>query len=79
MVSLTLLPHSISSAFSPTHITLSTRWLNAIDDYDVLKDYQYAAWQEFILSHGADVKIVSNDWLKGTLLLSMETTLCAKV
>jgi hypothetical protein len=79
MVSLILLPHGISSAFSPAHITLSTRWLNAIDDYDVLEDYQYAAWQELILRHGTDVKIKSNDWLKVTILLSMETTHRAEV
>ncbi len=79
MVSLILLSHGISSELSPAHITLSTRWLNAIDDYDVLKDYQYAAWQEFILRHGTDMEIKSVEWLKGILLLLMEITLHAEV
>jgi hypothetical protein len=79
MVSLILLPHGISSEFSPAYITLSTRWLDAIDDYDVLEDYQYVAWQEFILHHGTNVEIENDDWLKGTLLLLMEPTLCTEV
>jgi hypothetical protein len=39
----------------------------------------FSAWQEFILHHGLDVKIKSDSWLEGTLLLSMESTLQAKV
>jgi hypothetical protein len=54
-------------------------WLHAIDDFDRLEDHQYSAWQEFILRHGTLVKIESDKWLKGTLLLFMEESLCAEV
>ncbi len=74
-----MIPHGIFSAFTPASITSSTQWLHAIKDFDCLKDHQYLAWQEFILRHGTDVEIKSNDWLKGTLLQSMEVTLCAEV
>ncbi len=74
-----MIPHEISSAFTPASITSSTKWLHAIDDFDRLEDHQYLAWQEFILRHGRDVEIKSNDWLKGSLLQSMEVTLWAEV
>ncbi len=76
MLSIVKIPQGISAKkFTPTNITPLTKWLSAIDDYDQLEDYQYAAWQEFILRHGTDIEIESNDWLKSTLLLSMETIL----
>jgi hypothetical protein len=78
-LSIIMIPHGISSAFTPASITSLTKWLHAINDFDRLNDHQYIAWQEFILCHGTDVKIESNDWLKGTLLQSMEVTLCAEV
>ncbi len=79
MTSIIMIPKGVSSLFTPTSITSTTVWLDAIKDYDKLKDSNYSAWQEFILHHGLDVKIESDSWLEGTLLLSMESTLCAKV
>jgi hypothetical protein len=57
--------------FTPASITSLAKWPRDIDDFDRLKDHQYLAWQEFILRHGIDVEIESNDWLEGTLLQSM--------
>jgi hypothetical protein len=74
-----MIPHGIFSAFTPASITSSTKWLHTINDFDRLEDHQYSAWQEFILRHGTDVEIESNDWLEGTLLQSMEVTLRAEV
>ncbi len=74
-----MIPHRISSAFTPASITSSTKWLRAINDFDCLEDHQCLAWQKFILHHGTDVEIESDDWLRGTLLWSMEVTLCAEV
>ena len=70
-LSIIMIPHGISSVFTPASITSSTKWLHAINDFDRLEDHQYSAWQEFILRHGIDVEIESNDWLEGTLLQSM--------
>jgi hypothetical protein len=77
--SIIIIPHGISSAFTPASISSSTKWLHAINDFNCLNNHQYLAWQEFILRHETDVEIESNDWLKGTLLQSMEVTLCAEV
>jgi hypothetical protein len=78
-VSIIMIPQGISLAFTPACINSSTKWLHAINDFDRLDDHQYSAWQEFILRHGTAVEIESDDWLEGTLLLSMEVTLCAEV
>jgi hypothetical protein len=78
-LSIIMIPHGISSAFTPASITSSTKWLHAIDDFNRLEDPQYSAWQEFILRFGTDVEIEIDDWLEGTLLQSMEVTLCAEV
>jgi hypothetical protein len=74
-----MISHGISSASTPASITSSTKWLHAINNFNCLKDHQCLAWQEFILHHGTDVEIKSDDWLEGTLLQSMEVTLCAEV
>jgi hypothetical protein len=74
-----MIPQGISSSFTPTCITSSTVWLHAIDDFDRLEDHHYSAWQEFILRHGTPVEIENDEWLEGTLLLSMEGTLRAEV
>ncbi len=79
MTFIIMIPKGVSPLFTPTSITSTTVWLDAIKDYDKLKDRNYSAWQEFILCHGLDVKIESDSWLEGTLLLSMESTFCAKV
>ncbi len=79
MTSIIMILKGVSSLFTPTSITSTTVWLDAIKDYDKLEDSNYSAWQELILRHGLDVKIESDSWLEGTLLLSMESTLCAKV
>jgi hypothetical protein len=45
MLSIIKIPQGISAKkFTPTNITPSTKWLSAIDDYDQIDDYQYAAW-----------------------------------
>jgi hypothetical protein len=77
--SIIMIPQGMSSAFTPACINSSTKWLHAIDDFDRIEDHQYSAWQEFILRNGTAVEIESDDWLEGTLLLSMEVTLCAEV
>ncbi len=79
MTSIIMIPKGVSSLFTPPSITSTTVWLDAIEDYDKLEDSNYSACQEFILRHGLDVKIESDSWLEGTLLLSMESTLCAEV
>jgi hypothetical protein len=58
-----MIPHEISSAFTPASITSLTKWLHAIDDFNHLEDHQVLAWQEFILRHGTDVEIKRNGWL----------------
>jgi hypothetical protein len=68
-----MIPKGVSSLFTPTSITSTMVWLDAIEDYDKLGDRNYSAWQEFILHHGLDVKIESDSWLEGNLLLSMES------
>jgi hypothetical protein len=78
-LSIIMIPHGISSAFTPASNTSSTKLLHAINNFNRLEDHQYSAWQEFILHHGTDVEIKSNDWLKGTLFQSMEVTLRAEV
>jgi hypothetical protein len=77
--SIILIPQGMSSRFTPQDITSSTVWLHAIDDFVRLEDHHYSAWQEFILRHGTPVEIESDEWLEGTLLLSMEGTLRAEV
>ena len=77
--SIIMIPQGMSSTFTPACINSSTKWLHAINDFDRLEDHQYSAWQEFILRHGTAVEIESDNWLEGTLLLSMEVTLCAEV
>jgi hypothetical protein len=66
-------------AFTPACINSSTKWLHAINNFNQLDDHQYSAWQEFILCHGKAIEIESDNWLEGTLLLSMEVTLCSEV
>ncbi len=78
-LSIIMIPHGISSAFTPASITSLTKWLHAINNFDRLNNHHYLAWQEFILRHGTDVEFKGNDWLAGTLLQSMEVTLCAEV
>jgi hypothetical protein len=78
-LSIIMIPHRITSAFTPASITSLTKWLHAINNFDHLEVHQYLAWQVFILRHGTDIEIESNDWLKGTVLQSMEVTLCAEV
>jgi hypothetical protein len=63
-LSIIMIPHGISSPFTPARITSLTKWLHAINNFDRLKDHQCLAWQEFILRHGTDVEIKSNDWLE---------------
>ncbi len=79
MTSIIMIPKGVSPLFTPTSLTSTTVWLDAIKDYDKLEDSNYSAWQEFILRHGSDDKIESDSWLEGTLLLSMESTLCVEV
>ncbi len=79
MTSIIMIPKGVSSLFTPPSITSTSVWLDAIEDYDKLKDSNYSAWQEFILHHGSDVEIESDSWLEVTILLSMESTLCAEV
>ncbi len=79
MTSIIMIPKGVSSLFTPPSLTSTMVWLDAIEDYHKLEDSNYSARQEFILRHGLDVKIESDSWLEGTLLLSMESTLCAKV
>ena len=53
----------------------STKYLNAIEHWQQLEDKDYFDWQEFILTFGAASELESNNWLKDTLLLSMDKTL----
>ncbi len=75
MTFIIMIPKGVSLLFTPTSITSTTVWLDAIEDYDKPKDSNYSAWQEFTLCHELDVKVESDSWLEGTLLLSMESTL----
>jgi hypothetical protein len=54
-------------------------FFNAIDDWQKLEDKDYFQWQKFVLLYGSSVEVESDNWLKETLLLSMERTLCSKV
>ncbi len=41
MTSIIMIPKGVSSLFTPTSITSITVWLDAIEDYDKLKDSNY--------------------------------------
>jgi hypothetical protein len=79
MTLIIMITKSVSLLFTPASITSAMVWLNAIDDYETLKDNHYAVWQEFISPCGSDVEIESDAWLEGTLHLSTESSLQAKV
>ncbi len=79
MISIIMIPKGVSSLLTPASITSTTVWMNGIEDYDKIKDGNYAVWQVFILHHGSDVEVESDAWLESTLLLSMESTLQAEV
>jgi hypothetical protein len=75
VTSIITVPKGVLALYTLASITSAMIWLNEIDDYNKLEDSNYSAWQEFILLHGSDVKVESDAWLEGTLLLSMEPTL----
>ncbi len=50
MTSIIMIPKGVSSLFTPTSITSTTVWLDAIKDYDKLEDSNNSAWQEFIFA-----------------------------
>jgi hypothetical protein len=76
--SLIMIPQGVDLS-KPHHVAKATRFYNAIEDWHDLSDADYFAWQEFILWHGTEIKLESDDWLDDVLHLSMEKTLCSKI
>ena len=64
---------------NPANVSRACIFFNAIDDWQKLEDKDYFQWQKFVLLYGSSVEVESDNWLKETLLLSMERTLCSKV
>jgi hypothetical protein len=77
-VSLLTIPRNVD-LLQPLQEATATKFLNAIDDWQLLQDQDYYEWQTFILKHGSKVELESNNWLEDTLLLSMEKTLRTEV
>ena len=59
----------------PLLVKNATKFLNAIEDWQQLKDKKYFEWQEFIVRYGTTNELESNSWLEDTLLLSMDKNL----
>jgi hypothetical protein len=77
-VSLLTIPRNVD-LLQPLQVAMATKFLNAIDDWQLLQDQDYYEWQAFILKHGSKVEWESISWLEDTLLLSMEKTLRTEV
>ncbi len=63
----------------PHHVTKATRFNNAIEDWHKLSDADYFAWQEFVLWHGTEIKLESDNLLDDVLHLSLAKTLCSEI
>jgi hypothetical protein len=78
MTSLIMIPQGVDLS-KPHHVAKAIRFNDAIEDWHELSDADYFAWQEFVLGHGTDIKLESDNWLDNVLHLSMETTLCSEI
>jgi hypothetical protein len=78
MNSILMIPQDVDYK-NPATVSKACVFFNAIDDWQKLEDKDYLQWQEFVLLHNSSVEVESDNWLKETLLLSMETTLRSEV
>ncbi len=78
MTSLIMIPQGVDLS-KPLHVAKATRFNDAIEDWHKLSDTDYFSWQEFVLRHGTDFKLESDNWLDNVLHLSMEKTLCSEI
>ena len=78
MTSLMMIPQGVDLS-KPHHVATATRFNDAIEDWHELSDADYFAWQEFVLRHGTDIKLESDNWLDNVLHLSMERTLHSEI
>ncbi len=63
----------------PHHVAKATQFKNAINGWQDLNNKDYFQWQGFLLCHGTEVEIVSDNWLDDVLQISMEPTLRSEV
>ncbi len=63
----------------PHHVANATQFKDAINDWQCLNNKDYFQWQGFLLRHGTDVEIESDNWLDDVLLILMEPTLRSEV
>jgi hypothetical protein len=78
MTSLIMIPQGVDLS-KPHHVPKATRFNDAIEDWHKFSDADYFAWQEFVLQHGTDIELESDNWLDNVLHLSMEKTLCSEI
>ena len=58
-VSLLTIPRNVD-LLQPLQVATATKFLNAIDDWQLLQDQDYYEWQAFILKHGSKVELESD-------------------
>jgi hypothetical protein len=78
MISLLKIPQGIDLS-KPHHVAKATQFKDAINDWQDLDDKDYFQWQGFLLCHGTDIEIESDNWLDDVLQISMEPTLHSEV
>jgi hypothetical protein len=78
MISLLKIPQGIDLS-KPHHVAKATQFKDAINNGRIVNDKDYFQWQGFLLCHGTDVEIESDNWLDDMLQISMEPTLHSEV
>jgi hypothetical protein len=62
----------------PHHVAKAIQFKDAINNWQDLDDKDYFQWQGFLLCHGTDVEIESDNCLDDVLEISMEPALCSE-
>jgi hypothetical protein len=78
MISLLKIPQGIDIS-KPHHVAKATQFKDTINDWQDLNNKDYFQWQGFLLCHGTDFEIESDNWLDDVLQISMEPTLHSEV
>jgi hypothetical protein len=78
MISLLKIPQGVDLS-KPHHVAKATQIKDAINNWQDLDDKDYFQWQGFLLHHGTEVEIESDNWLDDVLQISIEPTLCSEV
>jgi hypothetical protein len=78
MISLLKIPQGVDHS-KPHHVAKATQFKDTINNLQDLDDKDFFQWQGFLLCHGTDVEIESDNWLDDVLQISMEPTLRSEV